>query len=71
MPQAEVDILSRDFATAEQLAESEDVQVLAIQADGQVVEGAEARELLAEAGVSNAEVASKVASIKVRARKPL
>jgi arsenite methyltransferase len=67
----EVEVLSRDYATAEQVAESEEVQILAVRRDGQEVEGKEAQALLAEAGISAAEIAPKVASIKVRARKPV
>jgi SAM-dependent methyltransferase len=67
----DVEVLSRDYATAELIAESEEAQVLAVGSDGQLVEGKEAEALLAEAGISAAEIAPKIASIKVRARRPL
>jgi arsenite methyltransferase len=66
-----VEVLSRDLATAEQIAESEDAQILIVKEDGQVVGGKEAQTLLAKAGTSAAEIAPKIASIKVRAHKPL
>jgi arsenite methyltransferase len=65
-----VAVVSRDGAADSEIAEEEDAQVLVVGPDGQVTEGAEAKELLAEAGLSLHEVARKVASIKVKAYKP-
>jgi arsenite methyltransferase len=65
-----VDVLSRDYASADEVLESEDVQVMVVGADGQVAEGDEARALLASAGLSPHDLANKVASIKVTAHKP-
>jgi arsenite methyltransferase len=65
-----VDVLSRDYASADEVLESEDVQVMVVGADGQVAEGEEARALLAGAGLSPHDLANKVASIKVTAHKP-
>jgi hypothetical protein len=39
--------------------------------DGQAIEGEEAQALLGEAGVSPGELATKIASVNVTARKPL
>jgi SAM-dependent methyltransferase len=66
----QVEVLSRDTATAEQIAESKDIQVLLMQSDGEMVEGEDARALLESAGLTPGEIAQKVASIKVRALKP-
>jgi SAM-dependent methyltransferase len=66
----EVEVLSRDYMSPDQIAE-EEAQVLVAGADGQVVEGEEARALLAEAEISAHELAHKVASIKVKAIKPI
>jgi arsenite methyltransferase len=65
-----VEVLSRDYASADEVLESEDVQVMVVGADGQVAEGDEARALLASAGLSPHDLANKVASIKVTAHKP-
>jgi arsenite methyltransferase len=65
-----VEVLSRDYASADEVLESEDVQVMVVGADGQVAEGDEARALLAGAGLSPHDLANKVASIKVTAHKP-
>lgn len=65
-----VEVLSRDFMTADQIND-EEAQLLVIGPDGQVSEGEEARALLSEANISPRELAQKVASIKVRAYKPL
>jgi len=65
-----VEVVSRDYAAREDVAEAEDAQILVVGPDGQVVEGEEAKALLAERGVSARELAHKVASIKVRAYKP-
>ena len=65
-----VAVVSRDRAADSEIAEEEDAQVLVVGPDGQVTEGAEAKELLAEAGLSLHEVTRKVASIKVKGYKP-
>lgn len=66
----QVEVLSRDYASADEVLESEDVQVMVVGADGQVTDGDEARALLADAGLSPHDLAHKVASIKVTAHKP-
>ena len=66
-----VEVVSRDHATAERIAESEDALMLVLESGGEVVEGEEAQRRLAEVGISASEIAAKVASIKVRARKPM
>jgi SAM-dependent methyltransferase len=66
----EVKVLSRNHATAEQVAESEILQILVAKGDGQVAEGEEKQALLSEAGISPAEIAQKIGTIIVRARKP-
>ena len=63
-------MLSRDYASADEVLESEDVQVMVVGADGQVTDGDEARALLADSGLSPHDLARKVASIKVTAHKP-
>ena len=65
-----VEVLSRDYASADDVLESEDTQVMVVGADGQLVEGEEARALLAGAGLSPRDLAHKVASVKVTAYKP-
>jgi len=67
----EVQVLSRDYSgIAEEAAEWEDVQVIVAGPDGTIAEGEEAKALLAESGLSPHDLAHKVASVKVRARKP-
>ncbi len=66
----QVEVLSRDYMTASQVAEGEETQVLLVGADGQVTQGEEAQALLAEVGISPHELARKVASVKVKAHKP-
>jgi SAM-dependent methyltransferase len=65
----EVEVLSRDSVTPDQIDE-EEAQLLLVGADGQVAEGKKAQALLAEAGVSLQDLAQKVVSIKVKAYKP-
>jgi SAM-dependent methyltransferase len=65
-----VEVVSRETAAAEQVAEAEDAQILVVGPDGQVVDGEQAKALLAENGVSAQQLAHKVASIKVKAYKP-
>ena len=65
-----VEDISRAYADADLVAEAEDAQILVVGPDGQVVEGAQAKALLAESGVSAQQLARKVASIKVKAYKP-
>ncbi len=67
----DVEVLSRSYAAAEEIAEAEGAQILVAGRDGQVAEGEEARALLEEAGISPRDLAYEVASIKVRARKPV
>ena len=66
-----VEVQSRAYADLDDVLDSEGVQVLVVGPDGQEVEGEEAKALLAESGLSPHDVARKVASIKVTARKPL
>ena len=66
----EVQVLSRDYGEIDDLSELEDVQVLLAGPDGTIAEGEEAKALLAQAGLSPRDLAHKVASVKVRARKP-
>jgi SAM-dependent methyltransferase len=65
----QVDVLSRDTGEGE-LANGQDLKILLVRPDGQTVSGEDARALLQQQGLSVAQVASKIASIKVRARKP-
>jgi arsenite methyltransferase len=62
-------VVSRDRVADAEIA-AEDAQVMVVEPDGRVTEGAEAEGLLAEAGLSLHDVACKVASIKVKAYKP-
>jgi len=64
-----VEVTSRDYTDPDQLS-AEEMQLLVVRANGQVTEGKEARTLLDEAGMSPRDLARKVASIKVTARKP-
>jgi arsenite methyltransferase len=66
----EVQVLSYNYATPDQIPEGDEVQVVLVGADGQVTEGEDAQALLAEAGISPHELAQKVASINVSAHKP-
>jgi SAM-dependent methyltransferase len=65
----DLEVLSRDGVAAEQVAQSDDVQALVMGADGQLVEGADAADQLAQAGISVGDIAAKIVSIKVRVRK--
>jgi len=60
-----VEVLSRDYATVDEAAQWDDVQVVAVGADGRQV-----KDLVAEARLSPADLASRIASIKVTAYKP-
>jgi arsenite methyltransferase len=66
----DVEVLSRSYMGISDAYEGENLQVLVAGPDGEIVEGAEAQALLAEAGLSPHDLARKVASVKVRARKP-
>jgi arsenite methyltransferase len=66
-----VEVQSRAYADLDDVLGSDGVQVLVVGPDGQKVEGEEAKALLAESGLSPHDLAHKVASIKVTARKPL
>jgi len=61
-----VEVISRDYAQAE----AEQAMELLTGEDGRPAAEAEASALLAEAGVSPADLGLKIASVKVRARKP-
>jgi len=63
---AAVEVVSRDYAQAE----AEQAMELLAGEGGRAAEGAEASAVLAEAGVSAAELGQKIASIKVKASKP-
>ena len=67
----EVEVLSRDYVTTSQVAEAGEAQLLVLGSDGQASDGEELQTLLDEAGVSVSELAQKVASIKVKARRPV
>jgi ubiquinone/menaquinone biosynthesis C-methylase UbiE len=66
----DVQVLSRDYSEIGEASEWEDVQLLVAGPDGKIAEGEEAQALLAESGLSPHDLAHKVASVKVRARKP-
>ena len=66
----DVEVLSRSYMGISDVYDGENLQVLVAGPDGEIVEGAEAQALLAEAGLSPHDLAHKVASVKVRARKP-
>jgi len=66
----DVQVLSRDYSELGEISEWEDVQLLVAGPDGEVAEGEGAQALLSEAGLSPHDLAHKVASVKVRARKP-
>ena len=65
----DVAVASRDTADSEQTAA--EAQVLVVGPDGQVADGEQAEDLLSECGVSTQDLAGKVASIRVQARKPV
>jgi arsenite methyltransferase len=70
----EVKVLSRRHATADLVADAaavnEEPQVVVVGSDGHVSEGKEAQALLDEAGISPHDLAKKIASVNVTARKP-
>jgi SAM-dependent methyltransferase len=67
----QVSVLSRAYTPVDAgIFEQQEAQVVIVQADGQTVDGAEARSLLDEAGLSAQALATKVASIRVQAFKP-
>jgi len=66
----DVEVLSRSYMETSDVYDGENLQVLLAGPDAEVVEGAEAQALLSEAGLSPHDLAHKVASVKVRARKP-
>jgi SAM-dependent methyltransferase len=66
----EVQVLSRDYTDVGDIAEWEDVQVIMTGPDGTTTEGEEAQALLAQSALSPRDLVHKVASVKVRARKP-
>jgi len=66
----DVQVLSRSYTDIGEAVDWEDVQVLVAGPDGEIAQGEEAQALLAEAGLSPHDLAHKVASVKVRARKP-
>ncbi|HSR31019.1 MAG TPA: arsenite methyltransferase [Anaerolineae bacterium] len=66
----EVEVLSREFTEIDEATEWDDVQVMIVGADGEVASMEEARAMVSEAGLSPRDLAHKVASIKVRAKKP-
>jgi hypothetical protein len=65
----EVEVLSRDYTEIDEAADWEDVQVMVVGADGEAASEQDAQVLVAEAGLSAHDLAHKVASIKVRARR--
>jgi ubiquinone/menaquinone biosynthesis C-methylase UbiE len=66
-----VEVLSRDYADLEETAEWEQVQAMVVQEDGTVLEEEEVQAFLDGAGLSPQDLARKVASVKVRAYKPV
>ena len=67
----DVQVLSRSsYVEIGDASAGDNAQILVAGPDGEIVEGAEAQALLAEAGISPEDLAHKVASVKVRARKP-
>jgi SAM-dependent methyltransferase len=66
----QVEIVSRDHASVDEVLEQEDAQLVIVGPDGPI-EGEEARALLAEVDVSPGDLAQAVASIKVKAYKPV
>jgi len=66
----DVEVLSRSYMGISDIYDGENLQVLVAGPDGEIVEGTEAQALLSEAGLSPHDLAHKVASVKVRARKP-
>jgi arsenite methyltransferase len=66
----DVQVLSRDYSEIGEASEWEDVQVIVAGPDGKIAEGEEALALLSQSGLSPHDLAHKVASVKVRARKP-
>jgi SAM-dependent methyltransferase len=65
----DVEVLSRDTGEGE-LVEGRELQIQVAGPDGQPVSKEEARALLERAGLTPLDIARKIASIKVRARKP-
>jgi len=65
----DIQVVSRDRASTDQITE-EETQLLLVGADGQIVDGEATRAQLTHAGISPQQLAQKVASIKVTARKP-
>lgn len=68
---AEVEVLSRDYADIQETAEWEEVQAMVVGSDGEVIAEEEAQALLAGAGLSPHDLSQKVASVKVKAYKPV
>jgi SAM-dependent methyltransferase len=66
----DIEVVSRDYASADQVLEAEDAQLVVVGPDGEVAEGQQARALLEARGLSPRDLAHKVASIKVKAYKP-
>lgn len=70
----EIKILSRRHATADQVADvaaaDGEPQMVVVGSNGHVIEGEKAQALLDEAGISSHDLAGKVASVNVTARKP-
>jgi SAM-dependent methyltransferase len=64
-----VEVLSRDVAVAEYLADSDEAELL-VGGRGCGCEGDEAKEMLGASGMSPTDIAGAVVSIRVRARKP-
>jgi SAM-dependent methyltransferase len=65
-----VEVTSREMAEVDEVTEWDEVQVILAGADGEPVDGDQAKVMLQEAGLSPHELARKVASIKVTAYKP-
>ena len=65
-----VEVESRSFASGLLASDDGELQIQPVTAEGHAIEGEEAKALLAEAGLSPHDLAGKVASIRVKGRKP-
>jgi SAM-dependent methyltransferase len=71
----EVEVLSRERAMVDQVSEAacgdEEPQVVVVGSDGQTIEREQVEALLDDAGIAPHDLAGKVASLNVTARKPV
>ena len=66
----DVAVTARNSVASDQIPEGEEAQLLLVGPDGEVSEGEDVRALLDEAGISPRDLAQKIASVNVEARKP-